>query len=167
MTDLPVLLAADDDPQGLARLRTELGRRYAGDYRIECCASGSEALAALERLREEDARVALVLADQWMPGMTGERAARRARRPAPGRASARCSIDWGAWGDARDRRGDPATACRAGDFDYYVLKPWRSPDELFHRTVAEFLHEWSRAHAPGPEPGRRRRRRRGPRARTS
>jgi thioredoxin reductase (NADPH) len=28
--------------------------------------------------------------------------------------------------------------------DYYVLKPWRSPDELFHRTISEFLHEWSR-----------------------
>jgi thioredoxin reductase (NADPH) len=32
-----------------------------------------------------------------------------------------------------------------GDFDYYVLKPWRDgPDELFHRTMSEFLHEWSR-----------------------
>lgn len=24
--------------------------------------------------------------------------------------------------------------------DYYVLKPWRSPDEYFHRTVTGFLH---------------------------
>ncbi len=31
-----------------------------------------------------------------------------------------------------------------GEFDYYLPKPWRSPDEFFHRTVAEFLHEWSR-----------------------
>jgi thioredoxin reductase (NADPH) len=31
-----------------------------------------------------------------------------------------------------------------GYIDYYVLKPWRSPDELFHRTITVFLHEWSR-----------------------
>jgi thioredoxin reductase (NADPH) len=36
-----------------------------------------------------------------------------------------------------------------GDIDYYVLKPWNSPDELFHRTVTEFLHEWFRAEGPG------------------
>ena len=34
-----------------------------------------------------------------------------------------------------------------GQIDYYVLKPWRMPDELFHRTLGEFLHEWSRAGA--------------------
>ncbi len=29
-----------------------------------------------------------------------------------------------------------------GQIDYYILKPWRAADELFHRTVTEFLHEW-------------------------
>jgi thioredoxin reductase (NADPH) len=29
-----------------------------------------------------------------------------------------------------------------GDIDYYVLKPWRTGDELFHRTMTEFLHDW-------------------------
>jgi thioredoxin reductase (NADPH) len=33
--------------------------------------------------------------------------------------------------------------------DYYVLEPWNPPDELFHRTVSEFLHEWRRANAGG------------------
>ena len=35
-----------------------------------------------------------------------------------------------------------------GRIDYYVLKPERSPDELFHRTVADFLFEWARAESP-------------------
>src|SRR5918999_1247072 len=35
-------------------------------------------------------------------------------------------------------------AMTLGHIDYYVLKPWRSPDELFHRTITVFLHEWSR-----------------------
>ena len=28
-----------------------------------------------------------------------------------------------------------------------MLKPWTSPDELFHRLVSEFLQEWQRATA--------------------
>ena len=36
-----------------------------------------------------------------------------------------------------------------GHIDYYVLKPWSTPDELFHRLVSEFLHEWRRQNAPG------------------
>jgi thioredoxin reductase (NADPH) len=31
-----------------------------------------------------------------------------------------------------------------GEISYYVLKPWTSPDELFNRTVAEFVQAWSR-----------------------
>jgi hypothetical protein len=37
-----------------------------------------------------------------------------------------------------------------GRIDYYVLKRWRSPDELFHRTIAEFVHEWSRTQSREP-----------------
>jgi thioredoxin reductase (NADPH) len=36
-----------------------------------------------------------------------------------------------------------------GYIDYYVLKPWAEPDELFHRLVSEFLFEWRRASALG------------------
>jgi len=32
-----------------------------------------------------------------------------------------------------------------GDISYYVLKPWTTPDELFHRAIAEFVQEWSRS----------------------
>jgi thioredoxin reductase (NADPH) len=146
--DLPVLLAADDDPQGLARVRTELERRYAGDYRIECCDSGEDALATLERLHEEAARVALVLADQWMPGLTGAEVLCQAGRLHPGARRA-LLIDWAAWGEP-----DTARAILDGmsrrDFDFYVIKPWRAPDELFHRMVTEFLHEFSRADTSGP-----------------
>ena len=37
-----------------------------------------------------------------------------------------------------------------GQIDYYLLKPWRSPDELFHRTLSEFIHEWAQAGSFGP-----------------
>ena len=35
-----------------------------------------------------------------------------------------------------------------GCADYYVLKPSRTGEEQFHRAISEFLHEWSREHAP-------------------
>ncbi len=38
-----------------------------------------------------------------------------------------------------------------GSMDYYVLKPWKSPDELFHRLLGEFIHEWSRTQATRPK----------------
>ncbi len=41
------------------------------------------------------------------------------------------------------------TAMALGHIDYYALKPWSVPDELFHRLVSELLHEWRRANAPG------------------
>ena len=36
-----------------------------------------------------------------------------------------------------------------GHIDYYALKPFSTPDELFHRLVSEFLQEWRRQNAPG------------------
>ena len=52
-------------------------------------------------------------------------------------------IEWGAW--RFEHTTDAIMEAMAlGHIDYYVLKPWRSPDEFFHRTITEFLHEWSR-----------------------
>ena len=60
-------------------------------------------------------------------------------------------IDWGDWG----KEGPAALVQEAvalGWADYYVLRPWQEPDELFHRSVTEFLHEWRRV-APAPARG--------------
>ena len=110
------------------------------------------------RRARRDARdrddVAVVLADQWLPGRTGTECLARAAELYPS-ASGRCSSNGG--------RGDRETAdaiLRAmalGQIDYYLLKPWRSPDELFHRTLSEFIHEWAQAGSFGPR-GRRDRR---------
>ena len=36
-----------------------------------------------------------------------------------------------------------------GYIDDYAIKPFSSPDEIFHRLVSEFLQEWRRHNAPG------------------
>jgi thioredoxin reductase (NADPH) len=139
----PVVLAVDADPGSLERIEGELGRRYAADYRIICVSSADRALADLEGLRDRGEPVAVVLADQWMPKMTGSEFLAQARELHP-HAKRALLVDWGAWGDLETVRAILHTMALR-DIDYYVLKPWSSPDEHFHRTISEFLHEWSRA----------------------
>ena len=141
------IVAVDDDAAALGRVRRELERRYAADYDLVCAGSPEEAIAALARIAGEGGEVALVLADQWMPGTTGTELLQEARRRFP-HVKRGLLVDWGAWADPRTKEAI-LRAMALGSIDYYVLKPWRSPDELFHRTVAEFVHEWSRTRAGG------------------
>jgi thioredoxin reductase (NADPH) len=143
-------MVVDGNERELARAVAELHRRYGTDYRIVSERSAMVALACLEATRAANEAVAVVLADQWLPELTGEEFLARVRDLHP-HAKRALLVPWGAW-------ADPPTAAAIhrsialGHTDYYVLKPWRSPDELFHRTIAEFLHEWSRIAAPGPSP---------------
>jgi thioredoxin reductase (NADPH) len=144
----PAIVVADDDRAALARIEGELRRRWASDYAIVCESSAQAALARLEELHRGERDVAVVLSDQWMPDMTGEELLSRAHRL---HADARRGllVDFGAWGD-RATADAILHAMAHGRIDYYVLKPWRSPDELFHRTLAEFVHEWSRTRTAQP-----------------
>jgi thioredoxin reductase (NADPH) len=141
----PVLLAVDDDPKALKRIAGELTRRYAADYRIHCEPSYEAAEARLLAMRDAGDEVALVLADQWLLGAlanTGARLLARVRELHP-RAKRVLLIEWGAW--RFEQTTDAIKEAMAlGQIDYYLMKPWRSPDEYFHRTISEFLHEWSR-----------------------
>jgi thioredoxin reductase (NADPH) len=137
-----ILLAVDDEAGARAHLEREL-HRYESDYDVVVTDSPDDALTRLEAFAAEGRAVAIVLADQWMPGQTGAEVLTRCRALHP-RAKRGLLIDFGAWGDP-----PTATAIRhamaVGDIDYYVLKPWRDHDELFHRTISEFFYEWSRA----------------------
>jgi len=142
-----VLLAVDDSADSLRVIRDELERRYGDDYMVLCAGSAREALDELERVAGAGHPVALVLADQWMPDATGSELLSTVRHEHPG-AKRGLLIEFGTWGD-RPTADAVLKAMAIGDIDYYVLKPWNTPDELFHRTVTEFLHEWFRAEGPG------------------
>jgi thioredoxin reductase (NADPH) len=138
----PVIMVVDGDPAALDRTAGELGRRYARDYRIVSERSAASALAALQAMRENGDEVAVVLAARGTSGLTGVELLARVKGIYPD-ARRGLLIDFGAWGDAPTAEAI-FRAMSMGHMDYYVLKPWRSPDELFHRTICEFLHEWSR-----------------------
>ena len=147
--ELPAIVAVEADAEELERLRRELAGRYARDYRLVCERSPAAAMAKLEQFRADGTPVAVVLADQWMPGLTGEELLARVRALHPA-AKRGLLLRFGGWGD----RATAAAVHRAmalGHIDYYVLKPWLAPDELFHRTMSEFLHEWRRAEPSQPK----------------
>src|SRR3954452_21142347 len=138
----PVILAIDDDPLALDRVVDELRRRYARDYDVAGESSADAAFARIESLARGAQPLALVLADQWLrePHMTGETLLGRTRELHPG-AKRALLLEWGAWGDQATEQAT-LRSMAAGLIDYYVVKPWRSPDESFHRAITDFLQEW-------------------------
>jgi thioredoxin reductase (NADPH) len=143
------MLVVEDENEARALIRGELERRYGSDYRVRCEGSALAALGKLERWRAVGRPVALVLADQWMPDLTGEEFLGRAKALFPD-AKRALLVNFGAWGD-RQTADAMLRAMARGRMDYYVLKPWRRADEFFHRTVTEFLQEWDRASSASPQ----------------
>jgi thioredoxin reductase (NADPH) len=142
MPGKPVILAVDDDPLALDRVVDELHRRYGRDYDVTGEISADGALRRIDALAGSGQPLALVLADQWMrePHLTGESVLGRTRELHPG-AKRALLVDWGAWGDDATEQAI-LRAMATGLIDYYVVKPWRSPDESFHRAITDFLQEW-------------------------
>ncbi|HWD83588.1 MAG TPA: FAD-dependent oxidoreductase [Kribbella sp.] len=142
LTARPVLLVVDADPERLERCETELDRGFGADFRVRGELTAAAALDCLRRAHEWGQRVAVVLVDHALPDdeRAGVLAASRTMHPDARRA---LLIEWGAWAD-RTTASAILSAMAVGDINYYVLKPWTAHDELFHRTVAEFVQEWSR-----------------------
>jgi thioredoxin reductase (NADPH) len=142
----PAIVAVDPDGEAIRRIADEL-RRYDRDYRIVCSGSVEDALGELEAMRRAGHRVAVVLAARGEERLRGEKLLERVTDLHP-HAKRGLLIEFGAWGD-EETAVVIREAMARGHIDYYVLKPWSEPDELFHRTICEFLHEWRRGTAQG------------------
>ncbi len=144
----PVILTQCGVPDRRRMVERELGRRYGQDYDVLIASSRSEAAAMLEALSADGRAVALVLADDATPvdGATSLFAFARHRFPDVRRG---LLIEWGEWAD-RQCATSVLHLMATGQIDYYVIRPWRGPDEYFHRTVTEFLLEWERASGSRP-----------------
>src|SRR5436190_938053 len=79
----PAIVEVDDEPAVLAAVARDLRRRFGEHYRIVRETSGQEALDALAELRRRGDQVALLVADQRMPGMSGTEYLTRARQVVP------------------------------------------------------------------------------------
>jgi thioredoxin reductase (NADPH) len=133
----PTILTVDDDPLVSAAITRDLAARYGGDHRIVRAWSGSEALAVLARLALRDEPVALLVADQRMPQMTGIEMLGQARAHAPGAKLLLLTA-----------YADTDVAIRAINdigLDHYLLKPWDPPEERLYPVVDDLLGDWREA----------------------
>ena len=146
MNARPNIILVDDEPTPLASLLDALTRRYGGDYRVIPHLSAPGALVELERLKSEGERVALIIADQWMPEMTGSDVLVHAHRIFP-EAQRALLVEWG------DRTAAPAIleGCAMGRLENYLHKPWSPPEVHLYPAVGEFLANWTRMHGPRME----------------
>src|SRR4030088_3296457 len=67
----PAIVAVDDEPVVLAAVSRDLRRGFGERYRVMRAGSGAEGLDLLRQVRARGEQVALLVADQRMPGLSG------------------------------------------------------------------------------------------------
>ncbi len=133
----------------LRDVERELRDRYAAALpRHVHCDRRTRRCARLEELAAAGDEVALVLAGQWLSGMTGSELLDEARRLHP-HAKRGLLIAWGDWGDRATGEAIFDSIAR-GRIDHYVLRPSEPPDELFHQAISSLLLEWAEARRASP-----------------
>jgi thioredoxin reductase (NADPH) len=141
-TSMPVILVVERDSEARASIVAELARRYGADYRIDEAPDEVEAARRVTALADAGGLLALVLADR-AGDLDGRSLFAVVRRAFPDVRRGRL-IEWGQWGDPSVRE-EILALMAAGELEYYVIRPWHTPDEYFHRTITEFLLEWERS----------------------
>jgi thioredoxin reductase (NADPH) len=131
----PVILAVDDDADVLNAVARDLKARYRQNYRVLPASSGRQARDAAEELKRRGTPVALFLADQRMPDMTGTQLLREMRtlHPQAKRALLTAYADSNAAIDAINEVG----------LDHFLMKPWDPPEEHLYPVLDDLLNDWS------------------------
>jgi|SRR5579884_495835 len=146
MAERAAIVVVDDEPAALASILDALTRRFGADYRIVPHLSARQALDAVRSIKESGEELALVIADQWMPEMTGSEFLGHVRSIEP-TAKRALLVAWG------DHTASPTIlqGCALGDLDNYLYKPWTPAEVHLYPLVSEFLAEWTQVHRPGME----------------
>jgi thioredoxin reductase (NADPH) len=139
----PVIFSVDDDPEVLRAIERDLRTKYGSQYRIMRADAGAAALDALKQLRVRNETVALFLADQRMPQMSGVEFLEEAMKLYP--EAKRALLTAYADTDAAIR------AINSVRIDYYLLKPWDPPEECLYPVLDDLLDDWQATYRPGFE----------------
>src|SRR5512140_2192473 len=138
--DKPVILTIDDDPQVLRAVERDLRGRFGADYRVVAAGSGAAALDAARRLRLRGTPVALFLADQRMPGMTGIEFLQQVDEIHPDAKRVLLT----AYADTEVA----IAAINTIRLDHYLLKPWDPPEERLYPVLEDLLSDWRAGFRP-------------------
>jgi PleD family two-component response regulator len=114
------ILCVDDEEGILNALRQQLGLRFGDQCEISVAQSAKDALEMVDELNKENEPLAVVIADQIMPGMKGVELLEEVNRRSPG--TTKILLTGQAGLDAV-----VAAINRAG-LNRYIPKPWDEPD---------------------------------------
>jgi thioredoxin reductase (NADPH) len=123
-----------------------LKRRFGADYEIDVAGTGTDGLALLGSLQARGDDVAIVMADQRIPDMTGVQFLKASRSIFP---SAK-RVVLVAQGALNPARAEILQAAAVDEIETYVVRPLIDPDEIFLRDVSRFIQEWDRENRPQP-----------------
>jgi len=130
----PIIMTIDDEPHVLNAIARDLQAHYQDEYRIVKARSGSEALEAVQEFKRRNDSIALFLADQRMPSMSGTEFLEEALKLYP--ETKRVLLT--AYADT-----DAAIASiNAIGLDYYLMKPWDPPEERLYPVLDDLLSDW-------------------------
>jgi thioredoxin reductase (NADPH) len=138
----PIILLVSSEAVVLKALETDLSRRFGNDTRIIATHGPAAGLARLAALADAAEPVALLIADQRMPEMTGIEFLANAHALHPS-AKRILLVE-------RDyTTANPIVpAMMLGQIDYHLVKPWL-PDHGLYPAVSEFLASWARSEPEG------------------
>ncbi len=136
----PSILAVDDEPEVLSAVVRDLRARYGAEYRLLSADTGEEAIETIKQLALRGDPLALILADQRMPSVTGLDVLRM-------------SVDL----FSNTRRAlltayaDTEVAINAINeigLDHYIMKPWDPPTERLYPILDDLLDDWQASYRP-------------------
>jgi thioredoxin reductase (NADPH) len=130
----PIILTVDDEPQVLNAIGRDLRRHYRGEYRIVKAASGTEALDAVRQFKRRNTPIALFLADQRMPTMSGTEFLAEARMLYPETRKVLLT----AYADTEAAIESINTI----GLDHYLMKPWDPPEQMLYPVLDDLLSDW-------------------------
>ena len=140
----PIILTVDDEPQVLNAIERDLRQQYASSYRIIKAGSGAQALETVQQLKQRNSAVALFLADQRMPGMSGTEFLTEALKfyPEAGKVLLTAYADTEA----------AIVSINTIGLDHYLMKPWSPPELNLYPVLDDLLSDWQ-ANVPLPYDG--------------
>jgi thioredoxin reductase (NADPH) len=136
----PVILSVDDDPDVLSAVARDLRSHYGARYRVIAISSGTAALDVVRKLKLRNEVVALMLADQRMPAMSG---VDFLEQTMPFYSNAKRIL--------LTAYADTNVAIRAINdvkIHYYLIKPWSPPEQELYPAIDDLLADWESSYKP-------------------
>jgi len=131
----PTIVCVDDDTEVLGAIERDLRQHYRNEFRLIKASSGREGLEVATQLKQRGQSIALFLADQRMPEMSGTEFLTEAIKLHPDA----CKVLLTAYADTEAA----IVSINKINLDHYLMKPWDPPEEKLYPVLDDLLSKWS------------------------